>query len=204
MGGKAAGQGMTPLRRQYLALKRRQPDAILFFRLGDFYETFDGDAELAARVLQITLTSREMGKGQRVPMAGVPFHAAEHYIARLIAAGHKVAVCEQIDPTGEVHATSALSAFAGRPARGLGGPGGPAASAAKGMMAREIVRVVTPGTVVEPRMLDARRNNYICALVVDYTGAGDPRFGLAHADLTTGEFATTQLEGDDAAAELAR
>src|SRR5687768_14878225 len=81
----------SPMRRQYLALKQRHPDAILFFRLGDFYETFDDDAKLAARTLQITLTSREMRKGQRVPMAGVPHHAVETYIARLIAAGHKVA-----------------------------------------------------------------------------------------------------------------
>ena len=91
---------LTPLRRQYLALKQRHPDAILFFRLGDFYETFDGDAELTARTLQITLTSREMGKGLRVPMAGVPYHAAEAYIARLIGAGHRVAVCEQVEDGG--------------------------------------------------------------------------------------------------------
>src|SRR5215217_4323455 len=90
----------TPLRRQYLALKRQYPDAILFFRLGDFYETFDRDAELTARILQITLTAREMGKGVKVPLAGVPYHAAEGYIARLIAAGQKVAVCEQLDAAG--------------------------------------------------------------------------------------------------------
>src|SRR3954447_11708418 len=141
---------LTPLRRQYLALKRRHPDAILFFRLGDFYETFDGDAELAARTLQITLTSREMGKGLRVPMAGVPHHAVEGYIARLIAAGHKVAVCEQVEP----------GAAPGGAGSGAGGglsqwrPPTEAPAPAKGMMAREVMRVVTPGTVVEPRMLE--------------------------------------------------
>jgi len=86
----------VPLRRQYLQIKARFPDTILFFRLGDFYETFDGDAEIAADVLDIVLTGRDMGKGMRVPMAGIPYHAAEGYIARLITAGHKVAICEQI------------------------------------------------------------------------------------------------------------
>src|SRR4051794_35956548 len=92
----AAGDQVVPLRRQYLQLKDRFPDTILLFRLGDFYETFDADAELAARLLDIMLTGRDMGKGKRVPMAGIPHHAAEGYIARLVAAGHKVAVCEQI------------------------------------------------------------------------------------------------------------
>ena len=184
---------LTPLRRQYLALKQRHPDAILFFRLGDFYETFDGDAELTARTLQITLTSREMGKGLRVPMAGVPYHAVEAYIARLIGAGHRVAVCEQVEDGG-----------------GLGQwrPPKDGAPPARGMMAREVMRVVTPGTVVEPRMLEARRNNYLCALVAEDAPDGAPsgglRFGLAQADLTTGEFAATELSGEEAEAELER
>ncbi len=168
------------MRRQYLALKRRYPDAILFFRLGDFYETFDADAQLTARVLHLTLTSREVGKGQRVPMAGVPYHAADAYIARLIAAGYKVAVCEQLDTPATVKA------------------------AGKSMMTRDVVRVVTPGTVVEPRMLDARRNNYLCALVADYGPSGALHYGLAHADVTTGEFAIAELGGAEAATELAR
>src|SRR5262245_22822532 len=151
---------LTPLRRQYLALKARHPDAILFFRLGDFYETFDADAELSARTLHITLTSREMGKGLRVPMAGVPHHAVEGYIARLIAAGHKVAVCEQVDESG------GLTQW--RPPTEAPAP-------ARGMMTREVMRVVTPGTVVEPRMLEARRNNYLCALVADYGADGGAR-----------------------------
>jgi len=97
---KAATIGtITPVRRQYLDIKARFPDTILLFRLGDFYETFESDAEIAARELDIVLTSREMGKGQRVPLAGIPYHAADAYIARLINAGHKVAICEQI---GEV------------------------------------------------------------------------------------------------------
>ncbi len=180
---------LTPMRRQYLALKERHPDAILFFRLGDFYETFDEDAKQAARTLQITLTSREMGKGLRVPMAGVPHHAVEAYIARLIAAGHKVAVCEQVEePSGP----------------GQWHPPNEGPAPAKGMMAREVMRVVTPGTVVEPRMLEARRNNYLCALVAEYAPDGGMRFGLAQADLTTGEFAATELTGEEAAAELSR
>ena len=188
---------LTPLRRQYLALKQRHPDAILFFRLGDFYETFDGDAELTARTLQITLTSREMGKGLRVPMAGVPYHAVEAYIARLIGAGHRVAVCEQVEDGG-----------------GLGQwrPPKEGAPPARGMMAREVMRVVTPGTVVEPRMLEARRNNYLCALIAEDASGRRAvrgalrglRFGLAQADLTTGEFAATELSGEEAEAELER
>src|SRR6185295_12959799 len=92
---------VVPLRRQYLQIKARYPDTILLFRLGDFYETFERDAEIAAAALDIVLTSREMGKGQRVPLAGIPYHAAEGYIAKLIAAGHKVAVCEQIGEAGK-------------------------------------------------------------------------------------------------------
>src|SRR5439155_17677422 len=124
----------TPIRRQYLDLKQRYPEAILFFRLGDFYETFDEDAKLVARELQITLTSRPMAKGQRVPMAGVPHHSVDNYIARLIARGHKVAMAEQ-----------------------LGEPG------AK-MMDRDVMRVLTPGTVLEPSLLPGERNNYLLAV----------------------------------------
>src|SRR6266508_2700414 len=193
------GERATPLRRQYLALKRQYPDAILFFRLGDFYETFDEDAKLTARLLHITLTSREMGKGMRVPLAGVPYHAAESYIARLIAAGQKVAVCEQLDDAG------AAATGIGRPPLGRGLPiDHPSKKAAARMMEREVVRVVTPGTVVEPRMLEAQRNNYLCALVAAYEASGLPAYGLAYADVTTGEFATAELRGDDAASELAR
>lgn len=152
---------VTPSRKQYLDIKAQYPDAIVFFRLGDFYETFDKDAELAARELDLVLTSRPQGKNMRVPMAGVPHHAAEGYIARLIAKGYKVALCEQIGT-----------------------------QPVKGLMPREVVRVFTAGTVIEPGMLDAGRNNYLTAVVAD----GD-RYGLAYADITTGEFATTVIDG---------
>ena len=182
---------MTPLRRQYLRLKRQHPDTILFFRLGDFYETFDDDAERAARLLQITLTSREMGRGNRVPMAGVPAHAAEAYIARLIAAGERVAVCEQVAPESRAPTRSGQVATPDAHDGGRGGArlvrqetrrGARRASAA--MMERKVVRVVTPGTVAEPDMLTAARNNYLCAVA-----AHGRQAGLAYADVSTGEFA---------------
>ncbi len=150
----------VPLRRQYLQIKARFPDTILLFRLGDFYETFESDAELAAGVLDIVLTGRDMGKGVRVPMAGIPHHAAEGYIARLIAAGHKVAICEQI----------------GEPSKG------------RGLVERDVTRVITPGTVIDPSMLEAGANNYIAAVAFE-----GKRAGIAFADVSTGEFATTEL-----------
>lgn len=162
---------VTPSRRQYLDIKAQYPDAIVFYRLGDFYETFDEDAELTARELDLVLTSRPQGKNQRTPMAGVPHHAAESYIAKLIAKGYKVALCEQIGN-----------------------------ETVNGLMPREVVRVFTAGTVIEPGMLDATRNNYLTAVARD-----GERAGLAYADITTGEFATTQLNGRRALSEeLAR
>jgi DNA mismatch repair protein MutS len=163
----------TPVRQQYLQIKRQHPDTILFFRLGDFYETFDEDARLVASELDIVLTAREV-RGRKVPMAGVPHHSADGYIARLVSNGHKVAVCEQVgEATG------------------------------KELVERRVVRVLTPGTVDDPAMLDARRNNYIAALALGPHGAG-----VAYADVTTGEFAATQIGGSGAAArareELAR
>ncbi|MGN6759283.1 MAG: DNA mismatch repair protein MutS, partial [Thermomicrobiales bacterium] len=154
----------TPIRQQYLAIKRQYPDVIILFRLGDFYETFEEDAKTAARVLDITLTAREMGRGQKVPLAGVPFHSAEAHIAKLIAAGYKVAVCEQI----------------GQPAKG------------RDLVERRVTRVVTPGTVVEPGMLPGHANNYLAAVLAE--GA---RAGIAYADISTGEFAATQLARPD-------
>ena len=162
---------MTPIRRQYLSIKQRYPNAILLFRLGDFYETFDDDAKLAAKVLDIVLTSRSMGKGVRVPMAGIPAHSVESYLAKLIEAGHRVAICEQLsDP-----------------------------SASRGIVDRNVVRVVTPGTVVEPSMLDQQSNNYLAALQVDGTEAG-----LAYIDITTGEFAVAQMPLSHLPAEINR
>src|SRR3954454_22316264 len=156
----ASFKATPPIRRQYLQIKQRFPDTILLFRLGDFYETFEDDADTAARVLDIVLTSREMGKGVRVPMAGIPHHAADGYIARLVAAGHKVAICEQI----------------GGLDRG------------RTLIDRDVTRIVTPGTVTEPAMLDSHRNTYIAAIVFERA-----RAGIAYADLSTGEFAATQL-----------
>ncbi|UYN90773.1 MAG: DNA mismatch repair protein MutS [Anaerolineales bacterium] len=163
-------ENITPVRQQYLDIKRQHPGAILFFRLGDFYETFDEDAELVARELDIVLTSRNVAKGARVPMAGVPHHAAESYLARLIERGHHVAICEQVG-------TEPI----------------------KGLMPREVVRIVTPGTVVEPGLLPGDGNNYLAAALVH-----EGRAGLAYADLTTGEFAATELDAATLRAELGR
>ncbi|XUX00829.1 MAG: DNA mismatch repair protein MutS [Dehalogenimonas sp.] len=156
----AVTENLTPLRSQYLRIKTRYPDAIVFFRLGDFYETFDTDAELTARELEIVLTAREMGKGVKVPMAGIPYHAVDNYLSRLINRGHKVAVCEQTARPGET----------------------------KGLMDREVVRLVTPGTVIEPGLLDIKTNNYLVAVV-----PGEEQYGLAYIDISTGQFSATQL-----------
>ncbi|HEX6777436.1 MAG TPA: DNA mismatch repair protein MutS, partial [Ktedonobacterales bacterium] len=153
-------QNHSPIRTQYLQIKQSHPDTILFFRMGDFYEMFDEDAQIASRELEIVLTRREFGRGERAPMAGVPHHAADGYIARLVNKGFRVAVCEQVsDP--------ALS---------------------KGLVEREVMRMVTPGTVVDPAMLAAKRNNFLAAAVV-----GKGAAGLAYVDITTGEFAVTQF-----------
>ncbi|MBI4199605.1 MAG: DNA mismatch repair protein MutS [Chloroflexi bacterium] len=162
----------TPIRRQYLRIKQQHPDAILLFRLGDFYETFDEDAKVVARELEIVLTSREMGRGHRVPLAGIPYHALEGHMARLIKRGYKVAICEQMtDP-----ATS------------------------RGLVEREVVRVVTPGTVVEPFLLQERANNYLAAAIWEEEEAG-----LAHVDITTSSTVhVTQLRREAMALELER
>ena len=162
---------LTPLRRQYLRIKQRYPDAIVLFRLGDFYETFDEDAQVASRELDIVLTSRSMGKNVEVPLAGVPAHSLESYLAKLIKKGHKVAICEQLsDP-----ATS------------------------KGLVERDVVRVVTPGTVLEPSLLEQKANNYLASVAV----AGNEA-GLAYVDITTGEFRTTQLPIGELVLEIVR
>jgi DNA mismatch repair protein MutS len=164
-------EGSTPIRRQYLRIKQKYPQAIVFFRLGDFYETFDEDAKLASRELEIVLTSRGMGKGHRVPMAGIPYHALDNYLARLINHGYKVAICEQVTKPGET----------------------------KGLVQREVVRLVTPGTVVEPSLLDSKSNNYLVSLVW-----GGEAVGIAYVDITTSEFATTQLPLHRVVPELER
>jgi len=161
---------VTPIRKQYLEIKRQHPDSILFFRLGDFYETFDEDAAITARELDIVLTSRPVGGGTRVPLAGIPYHAVENYLARLIEKGYHVAICEQIGETPK-----------------------------KGLFPREVVRVVTPGTVFEPGLLPSDSNNYLAAVLVDEDHAG-----LAYADISTGEFAVTELTLETMRAELTR
>ncbi|MEE9234208.1 MAG: DNA mismatch repair protein MutS [Candidatus Acidoferrales bacterium] len=154
----------TPLMRQYQAIKKRYPNALLLFRLGDFYELFYEDAQIASRELQITLTARHRERGTPVPMCGVPYHAVATYIARLIRRGHKVAICEQTE----------------EPTKG------------KKLVAREVVRVITPGTAVDAALLSPRENNYIVACLPD---PERNLAGLAYADLSTGEFRTTELAG---------
>jgi DNA mismatch repair protein MutS len=153
----------TPIRKQYLEIKRQYPQALLFFRLGDFYETFDEDAEITSRELDIVLTSRNVAKGTRVPMAGIPHHAAENYLAKLIAKGYHVAICEQVGD----------------------GP-------VRGLFPREVVRVITPGTVVESGLLQSDANNYLVAILAE-----EGAVGVAYADISTSEFAATQIKTDD-------
>ena len=160
----------TPARKQYLRIKKQHQDEVLLFRMGDFYETFDNDARLISRELEIALTSREMGKGERVPLAGIPYHALDGYLAKLIKKGYRVAICEQTSD--------------------------PAAS--RGIVDREVVRVVTPGTVIEDSILDRKANNYLAAAVTE----GD-RAGLAYVDITTSEFATSEFPASHLAVELA-
>jgi len=152
----------TPMIQQYLQIKQNYQDTILFFRLGDFYEMFFQDAEIASRELEITLTSRDGGKGRKIPMCGVPYHSAETYITRLIAKNYKVAICEQVELAGE----------------------------SKGIVRREVTRVITPGTVMEGQLLDDKSFNYL-ACIVELSNC----FGLAYADITTGHFMATQFSG---------
>ena len=156
----------TPMMQQYLRIKELHPDCILFFRLGDFYEMFNEDAKLASRELELTLTSRDRGKpeDQRTPMCGVPYHSADAYIARLIAKGYKVAICEQMEDP----------------------------ATAKGLVDRDIIRIVTPGTVMTASMLEEGRNNYICAVYRDSAGTG-----VCFCDISTGECAVTAFDGPD-------
>ena len=161
----------TPARRQYLRIKKEHQDEVLLFRMGDFYETFDDDARVISRELEIALTSREMGRGQRIPLAGIPYHALEPYLAKLIKKGYRVAICEQVsDP-----ATS------------------------RGLVDREVVRVVTPGTVIEDSLLEQKSNNFLASLVVEGEEAG-----LAYVDITTSEFATSQFPASHLSMELSR
>ena len=166
----------TPFMRQYLGAKAAHPEVLLFFRMGDFYELFFDDARKAARLLDITLTQRGQSGGAPIPMAGVPYHAAENYLARLVRLGESVAICEQI--------------------------GDPAL--AKGIVERRVVRIVTPGTVTDAALLEERRDNLLLAIAGSTGGAGNP-FGLAWVDLSSGRFLLSEVPNAEAlAAELAR
>lgn len=159
---------VTPIRRQYLNIKKNFPDAIVFFRLGDFYETFDDDAEITSRELDIVLTSRNVAKGIRIPMAGIPYHAVDNYLSRLINKGYHVAIAEQLsEPDG------------------------------RGIVDRDVVRVVTPGTVIEPNLLKKDQNNYLASAMID-----ENRVGIAYVDITTGEFKATELVSSEPLNEL--
>ena len=161
----------TPARKQYLKIKSDHKDEILLFRMGDFYETFDEDARIISRELEIALTSREMGKGHKVPLAGIPYHALESYLTRLINRGFRVAICEQTSD--------------------------PASS--KGIVDREVVRIVTPGTVVEDSLLQQRANSFLMSIVM----RGDEA-GISVVDITTSDFLTTQLKSDRIESEITR
>ncbi len=155
---------LSPMMKQYFEIKEANKDSILFYRLGDFYEMFYDDAILASRELELTLTGRDCGQEERAPMCGVPFHSCEGYIARLVAKGYKVAICEQTEDP----------------------------KAAKGLVRREIIRVITPGTVMEQSMLDESRNNYICCMF-----ALEKHIGLCFCDISTGELYATEISGKD-------
>src|SRR5438128_1455262 len=159
----------TPLMRQYNSIKEQVPNALLMFRLGDFYEMFFEDAVVAARELEITLTARNKEKGTAIPMCGVPFHSAEGYISRLIQRGYRVAVCDQVEDP----------------------------KASKGLVRREITRVVTPGTAMDPSLVRSRENNYLAAV-----GKSGTRAAVAHVDVSTGEFRVTELEPNEVAGAI--
>jgi DNA mismatch repair protein MutS len=159
----------TPMMQQYLRLKAQHPDVLLFYRMGDFYELFYDDAKRAARLLDITLTARGQSAGQPIPMAGVPFHSVESYLAKLVRRGESVAICEQI----------------GDPAK------------AKGPVERQVVRVVTPGTVTDEAFLEERRDTLLAALYHD-PGRDGERFGLAWLELSSGRFSVLEAEGSEA------
>ena len=160
---------MTPMMQQYFEIKNQYKDYLLFYRLGDFYEMFFDDAILASRELELTLTGRDCGEAERAPMCGVPFHSAEGYIGRLIEKGYKVAICEQTEDP----------------------------SAAKGLVKREVIRVVTPGTIIESDLLQEGKNNYICAVYM-----GEDEYGLCYADISTAQVYATSFKNGDVTSEL--
>jgi DNA mismatch repair protein MutS len=173
----------SPVIEQFIEIKTANPDSLLFYRMGDFYELFFEDAEVASRALGIVLTKRGKHQGRDIPMCGVPVHRADEYLHRLIALGHRVAVCEQLEDPAE--------------ARKRGG---------KSIVRRDVIRLVTPGTLTEDTLLDARRNNYLLAVVrARASGPGDDaRFALAWIDISTGEFRIAECDRAGLSAEVAR
>src|SRR5438132_3613909 len=173
----------TPVMEQYIEIKAANPDCLLFYRMGDFYELFFEDAEIAARALGIVLTKRGKHLGRDIPMCGVPIHRADEYLNRLIALGHRVAVCEQLEDPAE--------------AKKRGG---------KSVVRRDVVRLVTAGTLTEDTLLDARRNNYLLAIARARPSSSDAGgvFALAFLDMSTGEFRVTECDRATLGAEIAR
>ena len=160
---------MTPMMEQYFQIKEQYKDYLLFYRLGDFYEMFFDDAVLASRVLELTLTGRDCGEAERAPMCGVPFHSSEGYIGKLIEKGYKVAICEQTEDPAQ----------------------------AKGLVRREVVRVITPGTLIESNLLSEQKNNYLCALYM-----GEFEYGVCFADISTAQVYATSFDGNNMDARL--
>ena len=172
---------ITPMMEQYSEIKAANPDCLLFYRMGDFYELFFEDAEIASRTLGIVLTKRGKHLGNDIPMCGVPVERADEYLHRLIEGGHRVAVCEQLEDP-------ALARKRG----------------SKSVVRRDVVRLVTPGTLTEDSLLEAKRNNYLVALARSRASAGEDRFGLAWIDISTGEFRVAECDRGALAAEIAR
>ncbi len=169
---------VTPMMRQYLDIKEQYEDAILFFRLGDFYEMFYDDAKLVSRELDLTLTGKDCGEAERAPMCGVPYHSADNYIGRLLSRGYKVVICEQTEDPAQ----------------------------AKGLVRREVIRVITPGTVIDNGFLDDNKNNYLCAVYIEQSGdkvkQGISSVGVAFVDVSTGDMSATVLTGQHAVQRL--
>lgn len=154
----------SPMMKQYFEMKEKYPNTILFFRLGDFYEMFFNDAKTVSQELELTLTGRDCGQEERAPMCGVPFHSAESYIAKLVAKGYKVAICEQLEDP----------------------------KLAKGIVKRDVIRIITPGTVLENSMLDETKNNFLCSVCYE-----DGGLGLCFGDVSTGDLTSDQVLAPD-------
>src|ERR1700684_4568458 len=172
---------VTPMMEQYIEIKTANPDCLLFYRMGDFYELFFEDAEIASRALGIVLTKRGKHLGRDIPMCGVPIERADEYLHRLIALGHRVAVCEQMEDPAE-----------------------PRKRGGKSVVRRDVVRLVTPGTLTEDSLLDAKRNNYLLALARSRASSTEDRFALAWIDISTAEFRVAECDRGTLSAEIAR